>query len=148
MTFASAFEDAAVKGEKLGKILLGLEQDVARIFFRKTITEPLAAGLSSAFGNAIRRWRRWREPVQLGGPRAGGGPVYPWCRLPGRRERPGDLLARHAGHHHPEPALGGISITHGDIIIQGAGVTQADVRMALAASERRTIAAVRELQRR
>lgn len=47
--FASAFEDAIVQGKKLSDVLKGILQDIARIFIRKTITEPLAAGLSDIF---------------------------------------------------------------------------------------------------
>ena len=151
MTFASAFEDAAVKGEKFGAILQGLEQDVARILFRKAITEPLANGLSNAFANAgfgSLFSGGSSTPAPTGAPRAAGGPVFPGVAYPVGEEGPEIFSPGTPGTIIPNKALGGITITHGDIIIQGAGVTAADVRMAMAASERRTIAAVRELQRR
>ncbi|MCS6932371.1 MAG: hypothetical protein NZM27_09200 [Acetobacteraceae bacterium] len=76
LTFASAFEDAVIKGDKLSKVLQGLLQDVTRIIARKTITEPLGNAVSSALSgysfdglfNSVGSW--------LGGLfRAEGGPV-------------------------------------------------------------------------
>jgi hypothetical protein len=49
-TFESAFEDAIVRGRKLSEVLQGLAMDVARIFIRRSITEPLAATFSSFIG--------------------------------------------------------------------------------------------------
>jgi hypothetical protein len=46
MTFSSAFEDAIVGGKKFSEVLNGLAQDVLRLVTRKTITEPLAGGLT------------------------------------------------------------------------------------------------------
>jgi hypothetical protein len=45
LTFASAAEDAIMKWESVGAVLKGLGNDVARIFLRKTVTEP--------FGDAV-----------------------------------------------------------------------------------------------
>ncbi|HEX9770162.1 MAG TPA: hypothetical protein VGA50_13400, partial [Kiloniellales bacterium] len=50
-TFASAFEDAIVKGESLSDILQGLEEDILRILTRLLITEPLARGLTAGLGS-------------------------------------------------------------------------------------------------
>ena len=47
LTFQSAFEDAAVAGKKLSDVLRGLAQDIARIVFRKTVTEPLGGAIST-----------------------------------------------------------------------------------------------------
>lgn len=46
LTFSSAFEDAVLAGKKLQDVLRGLALDVARIFVRKTVTEPLALMVS------------------------------------------------------------------------------------------------------
>ena len=43
MTFTSAFEDAVISGKSLGDVLKGLAQDVARVFLRKTVTEPVGS---------------------------------------------------------------------------------------------------------
>jgi hypothetical protein len=47
-TFASAFEDAIIEGERLRDVLDSLAKDIARIILRKTVTEPMA--------NAIAKW--------------------------------------------------------------------------------------------
>jgi hypothetical protein len=52
LTFASAFEDAILEGEKLRGVMRGLLKDIARIIIRRRITEPLANSISSAFGGA------------------------------------------------------------------------------------------------
>jgi hypothetical protein len=49
LTFSSAFEDAILKGGKLSDVLKGLAMDVARIFARKAITEPMAEGIGGIF---------------------------------------------------------------------------------------------------
>lgn len=49
LTFQSAFEDAVIEGKKLSEVLQGLAKDVARVFLRKTVTEPLAGAASGFF---------------------------------------------------------------------------------------------------
>lgn len=51
LTFSSAFEDAVLGGDKLRDVLKGLAQDVARIFLRKSVSEPLAEGATKLFKN-------------------------------------------------------------------------------------------------
>lgn len=68
LTFSSAFEDAIIGGEKFSDVLKGLGEDILRIFVRRTITEPLAGGLSNIFGSLF--------GGIFGGARASGGPVY------------------------------------------------------------------------
>ena len=62
LTFTSALEDAIVTGESFSDMLKGMEQDIARLIVRKTITEPLmnvdwgamlGALIPSANGNAF-----------------------------------------------------------------------------------------------
>lgn len=67
MTFSSAFEDAVIGGKSLSDVLKGLAQDVARIFLRKTVTEPMAGALSDLFKGTFGNL--------FGGARAGGGSV-------------------------------------------------------------------------
>lgn len=54
LTFSSAFEDAIIKGKELSEVLKGILEDIARIILRRTVTEPLANGvsgiISSIFG--------------------------------------------------------------------------------------------------
>ena len=47
LTFNSALEDALVEGKKFSDVLKSLAQDIQRIIVRRTITEPLGAGLSN-----------------------------------------------------------------------------------------------------
>ena len=46
-SFSSAFEDAIIKGKSLSEVLKGLEQDIARIIIRASITQPLGNALSA-----------------------------------------------------------------------------------------------------
>ncbi len=50
-TFASAFEDAVIAGDKLRDILKGLYDDILRILLRMSVTEPMAQGLANILGN-------------------------------------------------------------------------------------------------
>jgi lambda family phage tail tape measure protein len=49
-TFESAFEDAILRGRKLSEVLQGIATDIARIFIRRTITEPIANWFGGLFG--------------------------------------------------------------------------------------------------
>jgi hypothetical protein len=62
-SIADSFEEAILSGNKLRDVLQSLGRDLLKIFFRNSITTPLAAGLGSFFG-----------PL-FGGPRAAGGDV-------------------------------------------------------------------------
>jgi hypothetical protein len=151
-TFSSAFEDAVVEGEKLSEVLKGIEKDIARIILRMTITKPLAQGLADVIagglGGIFGGGGGEGELVQLGGPRASGGPVTAGRAFLVGEEGPELFIPGRSGMIAANDTLGGVTINNGDIIISGSGVTQSDVRQALAASERRTIEAFRELQRR
>lgn len=76
LTFSSAFEDAILKGERLSDVLKGLSQDIGRIILRKTVTEPLADGISktvkeSGIGTSIGNFFKNLFRAD-GGPVAGG----------------------------------------------------------------------------
>lgn len=45
---ASGFEDAIFSGQKLGEVIRSLALDLARMVFNKTVTAPLAQGISDA----------------------------------------------------------------------------------------------------
>jgi hypothetical protein len=70
MTFASAFEDAAIGGKKFSEVLKGLAQDVGRIILRKTVTEPLAKSVGGLLDGLF-------KDLNFGGGRAMGGAVNP-----------------------------------------------------------------------
>jgi len=49
MTFETLFEDAIIGGQKFSDVLRGLGQDIARIFVRRQLTEPLVNAASAFF---------------------------------------------------------------------------------------------------
>jgi hypothetical protein len=53
LTFTSAFEDAVIHGKKFSDVLKGIQQDIARIIIRKSITEPLGGAISKGIGGII-----------------------------------------------------------------------------------------------
>lgn len=53
LTFSSAFEDAIIAGKSFSSILEGIAQDIARLFIRKSITEPLVGILGNAFSGGF-----------------------------------------------------------------------------------------------
>ncbi len=62
---AQGFEDAILSGQKLGEVVRSLGRDLLRLVFQKTITNPLAEGISAAL----------RIPFKaMGGPVASGSP--------------------------------------------------------------------------
>lgn len=68
MTFQSAFENAVVGGKNLSDVLKGIDEDVARIIIRQTISAPLAGAISKAVTDS---------GFSFGGGKAAGGPVSP-----------------------------------------------------------------------
>ncbi|MFA5573257.1 MAG: hypothetical protein WDA42_09125, partial [Candidatus Bathyarchaeia archaeon] len=52
MTFESAFEQAIFAGNSLRDVLQGLMEDIAKIILRRTVIQPLTAGILGAFGLA------------------------------------------------------------------------------------------------
>lgn len=50
-TFSSAFEQAVVEGQKFQNVLAGLAADIARLFTRKYISDPLMKGIDTIFGS-------------------------------------------------------------------------------------------------
>ena len=53
MSFSSAFEDAILKGSRFSDILKAIEQDIARIILRQTITAPAGAAIGSAISSGV-----------------------------------------------------------------------------------------------
>jgi len=80
LTFSSAFEDAILGGKNFGDVLKGLEQDIARIILRKSITEPIGTGISDAIkgsgiGASIGGWFKDVFKFEDGGIMGAGGPL-------------------------------------------------------------------------
>jgi phage-related minor tail protein len=83
MTFTSAFEDAILKGKRFSDILKAVEQDIARIILRQTITAPLgnaiASGVSSGVNYMIGSFSGSSTGVQTSSPgvsSTASGPLY------------------------------------------------------------------------
>ena len=53
MSFSSAFEDAILKGGRFSDILKAIEQDIARIILRQTITAPAGAAIGNAISSGV-----------------------------------------------------------------------------------------------
>lgn len=68
LTFSSAFEDAIVAGKDFQDILQGIADDILRLFIRKAVTEPIAAGLGDIY-------KGFDLGAIFGGGKALGGPV-------------------------------------------------------------------------
>ena len=49
LSFSSAFEDAVLGGKKLSDVLAALAQDIAKIFLRRSVTEPLLNAAPNLF---------------------------------------------------------------------------------------------------
>lgn len=129
-TFTSAFEDAIVGGKELQDVLRGIVMDVGRIALRKSVTEPMAAGLSEIFksgvGGLFGRGGLFGAEVansgtDFGGGRAGGGPVSAGKTFLVGEEGPELLHMGSSGSITPNHALGGETIViqqtvnlHGD----------------------------------
>lgn len=53
MTFSSAFEDAILQGRRFSDILKAVEQDIARIILRQTITAPAGNAIASLVSSGV-----------------------------------------------------------------------------------------------
>lgn len=54
MSFSSAFEDAILKGSRFSDVLKAIEQDIARIIIRQTITAPAGAAIGEAISGGVK----------------------------------------------------------------------------------------------
>lgn len=105
LTFNSALEDAMVNGKRFSDVLKSLEQDIARIIIRKSVTEPLGNAVSEIFKGID-----FGKLFSFGGGRAAGGPVYPGQYYVVGERGPEVLLPRTAGTVVPAGAGGGPQI--------------------------------------
>lgn len=136
LSFSSAFEDAIVKGEKLGDVVRGLGQDILRIIARRVITEPLAGsistGLTSFFGFADGGVMTAQGPLPLRRYARGGVASSPQLALYGEGSRPEAFVPLPDGRRIPAVVdlrggeSGGI---HVEVIDQrGAGAPPVEVQ--------------------
>ena len=137
-TFASAFENAIVEGEKLREVLKGLAQDITRIVVRRTVTEPLA----NWFSVAIAGMMSGVAARQHGGPVSAGTPY-----LVGERG-PELWVPRESGAIVPHGGFGGVSMSVSiDARGADAGVV-ARIETAVARMQRTIVPAVVDAVRR
>ena len=105
-TFASAAEDAIMKWESVGDVLRGLGQDVARIFLRKSITEPMGNALAGMVKESgVESF--FKDIFNFGGARAGGGPVSSGSTYLVGENGPELFTPGASGSITPNHALGG-----------------------------------------
>jgi len=131
-TFTSAFEDAIIEGEKFSVVLQGLLKDIARIFLRQAITNPIAdffGGIFSPAGKAI------------GGPVSSGSPY-----IVGERG-PELFVPNSSGSIVPNHKMGG----GGDINIynnvDGSNLSQNQLLAVLEANNQRVIGEIAQRRR-
>lgn len=72
LTMTSAFENAMIKGKSFRDVLKGIDQDIAQIIIRQSITKPIGQAVSNAVDNM--HIGDWFKGI-FGGARASGGPV-------------------------------------------------------------------------
>jgi phage-related minor tail protein len=102
LTFSSAFEDAVVGGKKFSDVLKGLEQDIARIIIRKSVTEPLGNAISGIFSGI-----NWGSIFGFGGGKATGGAVSAGTAYLVGEKGPELFVPNTSGGIVPNHALGG-----------------------------------------
>lgn len=98
----SAFEEAVIQGKKLSEVLKGVAQDVAKIIFRKSVTNPLAEAGTKIFGDLFKGL--------FGGGRADGGPVSGGTPYVVGERGPELFVPRGSGTIVPNGAMGGGSM--------------------------------------
>jgi hypothetical protein len=134
---AQGFEDAILSGEKLGEVVRSLGRDLLRLVFQKTITNPLAEGISTAL----------RIPFKaMGGPVSGGSPYVVGEKGP-------ELFVPHAsGTIVPNNKMGGGSGSGGGSVTVNyniaAGVSRAELAPILEQERRRLKAEIPDMVRR
>lgn len=144
--FASSFEDAVLEGGKLSDVLRGLAKDVARIFLRNAITDPLARSLSGVFGG----FSLFGGSASTPPARAAGGPVSSGTTYLVGENGPELFTAPASGHIVPNHELsggGGASVYNFNYHFP-MGVTKAELMPALEATKRATIAAIQDMRAR
>jgi hypothetical protein len=134
---AQGFEDAILSGQKLGEVVRSLGRDLLRLVFQKTITNPLAEGISAAL----------RIPFKaMGGPVSGGSPYVVGEQGP-------ELFVPHAsGTIVPNNKMGGGSGSGGGSVTVNyniaAGVSRAELVPILDQERRRLKAEIPDMVRR
>jgi len=133
---AQGFEDAILSGQKLGEVVRSLGRDLLRLVFQKTITNPLAEGISAAL----------RIPFKaMGGPVSSGSPYVVGEQGP-------ELFVPHAsGTIVPNNKMSGGGASSGGVTVNyniAAGVSRAELVPILDQERRRLKAEIPDMVRR
>jgi hypothetical protein len=138
LTFASAFEDAIIKGGSFRDVLKGIEQDIARIILRQGVTVPVA----NAIGGAISSW----FPTAAAG-KAVGGPVSAGMPYTVGEHGPERFVPSMSGTVVPNDALGG-SVSIYQTINVDSRSDQASIALAMQRAKDAAVAEVTSRQQR
>lgn len=106
-SFSSAFEDAILKGKSFSDVLKGLEQDIARLIIRASVTQPLANAISGGVNSMMGGFSF--ANLFAGASGAGSGNTFPTVALSGGTFANGGIMT--AGGPMPlnRYAMGGIA---------------------------------------
>lgn len=161
-TMASAFEKAVVHGEKLREVFRGLAQDITQMVIHMLVTEQIARAIASSIGapgvggagamSGISWWSSAPKATSIGmgydtaGFADGGRPPVGRASIVGERG-PELFVPDTAGTIIPNGMGSGVTI-YNTVTVAPGGVSAAEVRQALAANQRQTIAVMQDINRR
>lgn len=133
LTFQSAFEDAIIGGKSFQEVLAAIGQDIARIFIRKSITEPFVSWMMGSLG--------------LSGARASGGPVSAGGTYLVGEKGPELLhMGNQSGSITPNSRIGGKSVTISQSFTFNGNASRQESLAIAKATREATLAAMREAQ--
>jgi len=130
-TFTSAFEDAIIEGEKFSVVLQGLLKDIARIFLRQAITNPIADFFGGIFP----------KKSAIGGPVGEGRPY-----IVGERG-PELFVPRSSGSIVPNNKMGGGGDIYVTNNVDGSGLSPAQLLAVLESNNQRVIGEIAQRRR-
>lgn len=134
---AQGFEDAILSGQKLGEVVRSLGRDLLRLVFQKTITNPLAEGISAALKIPFKA---------MGGPVSSGSPYVvgekgPELFVP---HASGTIVPNHKMGSSGGGGSGGVTVNYNI----AAGVSRAELAPILEQERRRLKAEIPDMVRR
>ena len=148
LTFTSAFENAVIRGNSFRDVLTGIDQDIARIILRKSITEPAGKAISDGISSSgIGNW----FSNLFGGARAGGGAVNAGNAYLVGENGPELMVPGSSGTVVPNGALGGDTLnvtlnvgsldpkTAANVIMANMGLIQSGIASAFRRAGRATV---------
>jgi hypothetical protein len=106
-SFSSAFEDAIIKGKSFSEVLKGLEQDIARLIIRASVTQPLANAISGGVNSMMGGFSF--ANLFAGASGAGSGNTFPTVALSGGTFANGGIMTVGGPMPLNRYAMGGIA---------------------------------------